>query len=934
MTHFFFTSGEHSARERRLAFMDGSNAKEAKPTPAVPEATNNPAEKLETKTELPLKAPDARSVDAKATEVRGKAESRIAGIKGKLGISNNKDGGKDINAKLKLRVSLPSGEKLQSGIKSTWEKLMSSMSKKGKGPDAKNPKAKGPDAKSPEAKGPDAAKVDQPKEKGPDIGGMKAAVELLKTQISVGHESDATQIVDQLNTALLKMREMDMQNTLDALGIGMGGIKLTDASSGDTYELRLGASNKVELNKVEKPKAEAPQAKSPEAKASDAKSPDAKAPATKGPDTKVPGGKSADGKGPESKGPDADGSEGKGEKSNEKRDGNESREKAPDTPRGKAIEATRKMLAENPSFKAKMETLRPMLDGKNTYNDMDPKAISLMRALDTSITLRLAKEGMSEEDIIAAKETIPFSPKGTADFMDEAGVLGADAGVDKGANGDKGGEKGKDAVRTGVEGKEKAPTDQLKDAIDALVKEFPQLKEIGEALKKLIDQMKDGAKAETKTDGPAKDSIKINNESPDKAKTEIAEREKKMKDNEGDIKDIDGDIQKAEEDGKTLDGQKKGIEQNLKVLRDDPKSSKADIRRMETNLKNVNRQIESNGERIKELKGQRQELVDANAKLKTEIDSLRAPDKKGPAEGGDKNKDKVDQAVKDLNLQKQPDGSFLRPGFTGRYTSQADGTIFYAGGKGPDNTDRPPQTFTGMVDGKEQWDQTRSTPLADTKAAEKPAATDKPAATEKPAAADKPAATEKPAEGGLDSRAVDGLKTALGALGDAVKVQPDGSAQIDLNSGTDSELVKAGMRAALDALGIPNDGGKVNVTKENIQKITQAAPQVVDIVNKLRSGKLSELPKDVLNKVIASIDAQLPENMRGKVTIDGSNVVLDLGELGQGKALPGALKTIGVVIEGGKVRITPAQVAKVAGAIKTASGLARFLRPRKDEKNQ
>ncbi|MBI1857685.1 MAG: hypothetical protein HYR97_00995 [Candidatus Melainabacteria bacterium] len=64
-----------------------------------------------------------------------------------------------------------------------------------------------------------------------------------------------------------------------------------------------------------------------------------------------------------------------------------------------------------------------------------------------------------------------------------------------------------------------------------------------------------------------------------------------------------------------------------------------------------------------------------------------------------------------LGLVQNPNGTFSRPGHKGEYRLQADGSIFYPGGtgpEGPDGTDRSPQTF---ANGK--WDSTRNTPMTD-----------------------------------------------------------------------------------------------------------------------------------------------------------------------------------------------------------------------------
>lgn len=78
------------------------------------------------------------------------------------------------------------------------------------------------------------------------------------------------------------------------------------------------------------------------------------------------------------------------------------------------------------------------------------------------------------------------------------------------------------------------------------------------------------------------------------------------------------------------------------------------------------------------------------------------------AEGEAAIKEKCGKAIKELNLVQSADGkSYIREGgYTGKYFAQADGSIFYEGGKKPDGKDAPAQTY---VDGK--WDQARTTPL-------------------------------------------------------------------------------------------------------------------------------------------------------------------------------------------------------------------------------
>jgi len=63
-------------------------------------------------------------------------------------------------------------------------------------------------------------------------------------------------------------------------------------------------------------------------------------------------------------------------------------------------------------------------------------------------------------------------------------------------------------------------------------------------------------------------------------------------------------------------------------------------------------------------------------------------------------------AMSDLKLVKSADGaSYVREGYTGKYYQQADGSIFYEGGKGPSGKEVKPQTY---VDGK--WDDAKNTP--------------------------------------------------------------------------------------------------------------------------------------------------------------------------------------------------------------------------------
>ena len=71
--------------------------------------------------------------------------------------------------------------------------------------------------------------------------------------------------------------------------------------------------------------------------------------------------------------------------------------------------------------------------------------------------------------------------------------------------------------------------------------------------------------------------------------------------------------------------------------------------------------------------------------------------------------------VKALELQKNAEGNYYtRNGYEGEYYLQADGSIFYTGGKGPNGAYKPPQTLPANADGRKQegvWDLTRNKPL-------------------------------------------------------------------------------------------------------------------------------------------------------------------------------------------------------------------------------
>lgn len=72
------------------------------------------------------------------------------------------------------------------------------------------------------------------------------------------------------------------------------------------------------------------------------------------------------------------------------------------------------------------------------------------------------------------------------------------------------------------------------------------------------------------------------------------------------------------------------------------------------------------------------------------------------------NSEVIAKLAKELSLVAASEGgTFIREGYTGKYKSQSDGTIFYEGGKGPSGSTISPRTYLG----DNKWDDKRNKPL-------------------------------------------------------------------------------------------------------------------------------------------------------------------------------------------------------------------------------